>query len=407
MRFICRHLLFCTLFKKQVVLSTAQKKRLSHYMKRKIALLLFAICASAGISVAQHKAEERIRQLMQETPVMGLSVAVVKNGKLIYTHAFGLKNEARQEPLTATDVFRIASISKSFSATAVMQLVEKGKLKLDDDVSQLIGFKVRHPQFPETVITLKMLLSHTSGLNDSQGYFTLDVIHPDKNPDWAKCYNKYEPGKGYQYCNLNFNMAGAIIEKYSGERFDHYIQRHILRPLKLYGGYNVNDLDSRRFATLYEYDSSGFNPAPAAYAPRKAEIANYTMGYSAPIFSPTGGMKISAPDLARYMIMHMNFGKANGKRIIKKQNSVLMQTPVLEKNRYGLALLRTDKLIPGVEMVGHTGSAYGLYSAMFFEPQKKFGIVVITNGCHPRYADGYNTVIQKTVNILYEEMISQ
>ena len=78
--------------------------------------------------------------------------------------------------------FRIASISKSFSATSIMQLVEAKKLSLDDDVSKLVGFKVRNPRFPKTVITLRMILSHRSSINDSQGYFTLDAINPAKNP---------------------------------------------------------------------------------------------------------------------------------------------------------------------------------------------------------------------------------
>ena len=374
-------------------------------MKLKILLLIFACYSAVLNGNAQDAAGDQIRLLMQEKPVMGLSVAVVKKGKLVYTAAFGLKNAATREPLQTSDIFRIASISKSFSATSVMQLVEKGILKLDDDVSRLVGFKVRNPRFPETVITLKMLLSHTSSLNDSQGYFTLDAIHPDKNPAWAKCYNNYEPGKGYRYCNLNFNMIGAIIEKYSGERFDRYVKRHILDPLDLYGGYNVNELDSSRFVTIYEYDSTGFVPSPAAYAPRKEEIAAYEPGYSTPVFSPTGGMKISAPDLARYMIMHMNQGKANGKRIIKKKSAALMQTPISAPEQYGLALLHTNRLIEGEELTGHTGSAYGLSSAMFFEPKKKFGIVVITNGCHPRYTAGFNEIIQKTVNILYQEIV--
>ena len=82
-----------------------------------------------------------------------------------------------------------------------------------------------------------------------------------------------------------------------------------------------------------------------------------------------------------------------------------MQTPLTEKESYGLALLKTQKLIYGKTMTGHTGSAYGLFSAMFFNPKEKFGIVVITNGCNPGYTDGYNTVIRKTVNCLYEDLI--
>lgn len=377
-------------------------------MRQKLSLLIVPVFFSVLLFAQPEKAEQEIKLLMQQTPVMGLSVAVVKNNKLIYTNAFGLKDAENNIALKTTDIFRIASISKSFSATSVMQLVEKKKLNLGDDVSNLIGFKVRNPKFPERVITLKMLLSHTSSLNDSEGYFSLDAINPAKNSNWQNCYNNYEPGKDYQYCNLNFNMAGAIIEKISGERFDKYVPNHILNPLKLYGGYNVNELDQNRFAKLYEYntDSAKFIYSPAAYAPRKEEIVNYVLGYTTPVFSPTGGMKISAPDLAKYMMMHMNYGKAKrSKRIISKNSSQLMQTPVSDKENYGLALWRTNKLIEGETMTGHTGSAYGLYSAMFFEPDKKFGIVVISNGCHPQYEDGNNAVIKKTVNILYDAFV--
>ncbi len=146
-------------------------------MKRTILLLFALLFASASLFAQPEKAAQAIRQLMQEKPVMGLSVAVVKNNKIVYTHAFGLKDAENNIALKTDDMFRIASISKSFSATSIMQLVEKKKLKLDDDVSNLIGFKVRNPDFPGTVITLKMLLSHTSGLNDSEGYFSLDAIN--------------------------------------------------------------------------------------------------------------------------------------------------------------------------------------------------------------------------------------
>ena len=82
-----------------------------------------------------------------------------------------------------------------------------------------------------------------------------------------------------------------------------------------------------------------------------------------------------------------------------------MQTPLSDEEGYGLAIMTTDKLIPGKTMKGHTGSAYGLYSAMFFHPKEKFGIVVISNGCDPAYTDGFNTVIRETVNVLYKRLV--
>ena len=365
-------------------------------------LLLSFYCAAQA-----DQAEAGIKAIMEQSKVMGLSVAVVKNNKVIYTHSFGYKNFETKEALTDDCLFRIASISKSFSATSIMQLIEQKKLSLSTDLSDLVGFKIRNPKYPETVITLEMALSHLSSINDSQGYFTLDAINPVKNPNWASCYNAYEPGTQYQYCNLNFNMVGTIIEKIAGERFDQYVKHHVLDPLGLYGGYCVDSLDKSRFASIYEYnkDSAKFIASPMAYAPRSAEIGNYTMGYTTPIFSPTGGMKINATDLAKYMIMHSRQGKLNGVRIISKKSAKAMQTARSQEEGYGLAIMTTDKLIPGKTLKGHTGSAYGLYSAMFFQPKEKFGIVVISNGCDPNYTNGFNSVIRNTVNCLYSAFL--
>jgi CubicO group peptidase (beta-lactamase class C family) len=369
-------------------------------------------CSSILVTVLQinaqdDKAAAEIQQLMQTTPVVGLSVAVVKNNKIIYNHSFGYKDIEQKLPLENTNIFRIASISKSFTTCAIMQLVAKKQINLDQDVSSLIGFKVRNPKFPNTVITLKMLLSHRSSINDSEGYFSLDSIDPSKNQNWEKCYNAYEPNKGYMYCNLNYNLAGSILEKITGVRFDKYIQQQILDPLGLYGGYNVNLLDSNLFAKIYEFkkDSAKFIHSPSAYAPRTEELNNYILGRSTPIFSPTGGMKISAHDLAEYMIMHSQFGKHKGKRIIPKKLAKQMQEVLSEEELYGMAIETSNKLIEGKSMIGHTGSAYGLYSLMFFEPKKQFGFVLITNGVDPKYQNGFNAFLHKSVNILYKAFI--
>jgi CubicO group peptidase (beta-lactamase class C family) len=375
-------------------------------MKSTLCLFFGLLFTTAFSLKAQDATTQRLSQLMQDYPVMGLSVAVVKEGKVVHTQALGWKEEGK-ELLETRDLFRIASISKSFTATALLQLVEKKVLSLDDDVSDLIGFRIRNPKFPDTVITLRMLLSHTSSINDQQGYFTLDAIHPEKNATWQGAYNAYAPGKGYEYCNLNFNLAGAILEKYSGVRFDAYIQENILQPLGLYGGYDVDQLDKSRLTTLYAYqrDSAKFATSPAAYVSKSEELKTYVPGYSTPIFSPTGGMKISAPDLAKYLLLHMNYGKVGTTRIISTANAKAMQTPLSTDENYGLALWKTDMLLPGVELVGHTGSAYGLYSALFFNPEEKYGFVVISNGCDPTEEEGYIRVIRRAIQILHEEWI--
>ena len=229
---------------------------------------VFLIITHPSIAQAE-KAEAAIQAFMQTTPVVGLSVAVVKNNKIIYNHSFGYKDLDQRLPLQNDNIFRIASISKSFTSTAIMQLVAKKQISLDQDVSELVGFKIRNPKFPNTIITLKMLLSHRSSINDSEGYFSLDAIDPAKNPNWEKSYNAYEPDKGYMYCNLNYNLAGSILEKLTGVRFDKYIQQQILDPLGLYGGYNVNALDSNLIAKIYEFnkETQGFTLSPNAFYP--------------------------------------------------------------------------------------------------------------------------------------------
>ena len=372
-------------------------------------LIMVLVTMSASSQVLQ--AESEIMGIMKELTAAGMSVAVVKNNEIIYTHSFGVSDLETQKPLTDNNIFRIASISKSFSATSIMQLIEAKKCSLDDDFSRLVGFTVRNPNFPNVIITLRMVMSHTSSINDSEGYFTLDTINPDKNPNFAKCYNNYSPGAGYEYCNLNYNMVGAVIERLSGERFDQYVKHHILDPLGLYGGYCVDSLDHSRFAKLYEYDSVSKQLvyAPLAYNPRSAEVKNYVLGYSTPVFSPTGGMKISATDLARYMMMHMNDGKLNGVRIISKKSSRIMQTKVSDgEGGYGLALRHSHDLIERKDLVGHTGSSYGLTSGMFFERKEKFGIVVICNGSNQAYypgSDDINMLNRKTINVLYKYFI--
>src|SRR5690606_28403830 len=155
----------------------------------------------------------------------------------------------------------------------------------------------------------------------------------------------------------------------------------------------------------YDRDTPKINASPSAYAPRAEEIANYTMGYSAPIFSPTGGVKISAPDLAKYMTMHIHFGTFYRTHNISAQSAKTMQTPVAIEDAYGLALLQSDDLIDGVTLTGHTGSAYGLYSAMFFNTEEKYGFVVITNGINIPPTDDVNSFQKAIISSLYRNLI--
>ena len=372
--------------------------------------LVLALLLS-GCESAEKEFEKDMQAFLDEIQAVGVSCVVVKDNQVVYHHNFGVKNLETREPVDDATLWRIASISKSFTATSLLQQVEQGRISLTDDVSDLLGFPVRNPAFPDTPITLEMLLSHTSSINDSQGYWTtIDIINPACNPDYARCYNDYAPGSGgYEYCNLNLNLAGTILERVSGERFDQYVVAHVLEPLGIYGGYCVDQLDNTLFAHLYEWDEEKGeyeDTSDEAYAPRREKIAAYVMGHDALIFSPTGGMKISALGLARYMTMHMNYGTTpDGVRIISEESARNMQVPRSEPEHYGLNLWLADDYVPGVTLVGHTGGAYGLRSAMFFHPEEKYGFVVICNGHHA--PEGVPNVLYGSIERMYRHFIAK
>ena len=381
----------------------------------------FSTVSLAQVPVGDYSGgiDKNIEKIMKDLDAIGLGVAVVANGKIIYKNSWGYKNLETKTPLAEDDIFRIASISKSFTATSIMQLAERGLIDLDADVSDLVGFKVRNPKWPDVKITPAMLLSHTSSLSDRQGYFKMDVLDPSKNPNWEKAYYDFRPGTKYVYCNLNYNTLGTILERVSRIRFDQYVVSNVLKPLGLgYAGYWVESLDQSKFVTLYEKDKNGnWEAQPEAYAPRTKEIANYQFGYSAPIFSPTGGMKINPVGLAKVMMMHMGLGTSpEGVKIMSSESALLMQSRFTETGDeegykdgypvyYGFALWNNKDLIPGKTMVGHTGGAYGVLTLMTWNKERTFGIVLMTNGCKEVRENGFQAIFNRTANCLYQNLI--
>ena len=367
---------------------------------RKLFIFAVALAAMFACTSKQDQFNEEVKAIMERNNNVGLALVAVNNGQVVLNETYGYKNLDTKEPIAKDDIFRIASISKSFCATAVMQLVEQGKLDLQQDVSELVGFQVRNPKFPEKVITVEMLLSHTSSMSDANGYFSFDSLS-------EKSWNNYEPGSKYQYCNLGYNTLGAIIEKVSGERFDEYVYNHVLAPLGVYANHNVHSLDSTRFVGIYTLDkSTGEYTASVAYPSIEDGLANYKEVYSAPIFSPTGGLKISAKDLARVMMMHMNGGTLDGVKIISSESSALMQSEITTTNyegeRYGMALLRTNDMVEGQRLIGHDGLALGAHTAMFWHPEKKFGMVIMTNGCNSVTDKVFPNIVRETAACLFK-----
>lgn len=373
----------------------------------------------------EEEIQNQLLQYMEECHTVGMSVILVKGDKIVYQNALGYQDLDTKEPLEINDIFRIASISKSFSAASILQLQEAGKINLDDDVNKYLPFSLRNPRFPDIPITVKQLLSHNSSMRDFAGaswYRDDRFVNPAKTSQdtIAKMFFEYAPGWGFKYCNRALNLMGMVIESASGERFDNYVRQHILLPMGIEAaGFNLDSLDKTRFVKLYKYNKkSGELEKGAGYVPtNEKKIANgtYKPVIDGCYWSPTGGMKISAPDLAKWMMTLRDNGIApNGTRILTEESALKMKSPVTPPDAakkwqyYCLNLFWQPNMIEGRTLIGHTGSAQGLKSCMFFDKDSDWGVVCICsseNGETGINAEGKDTGVVKvyyeTVNYLF------
>lgn len=361
-------------------------------------------------SLTEKNIDSDLQTVMKSYDAIGISVVVVKDNQICYKNTIGYNPDyndtTRRVLISDNAVYWWASVSKTFISTAVMQLVERKKVSLNDDVNKYLDFNVRNPRFPLTPITIQMLLCHRSSLNDNKYSWGFDMLMPDKNKDWKNNYNQYEPGKGYDYCNLNYNLLAAIIEKATNTRFDDYIGKNITEPLSIYGSFNKLRLDSSLFVKTYSYNQE--KKIYEKYHFRRhydsESLGEYVLGNSTPTFSPAGGMRTTVEGLARWMMVHMNYGTYKNRQILSKESELLMWEPKGPESRYGFAFSHYDKVVKGENFVGMTGGSCGIHSAMFFNPEKKFGFVVICNGCTSKSANGAE-MNYKIVRVLYKHLI--
>ncbi len=363
---------------------------------------------------------DSIRTYMEECRTMGLATALFTDNDILYMNAFGWRDKKGGDNLEVTDIFKIASMSKSFSAVSILQLVDEGKLSLEDDVSDLMGFPVRHPKWPDIPITLRMLLSHTSSMKDGNGnsrYWSPDWVNPAVMPVDSMlrhAFYDYAPGQGYNYCNRGFNMLGNIIERASGERFDDYVRHHVLDPVGVgVAGYNVDSLDADRLVTMYGYRKSDDkllrNNAYVRKNEKKLEEGIYVIGEDGWGWSPTGGMKIILPDLVKWLkCLRDSCITASGVRLISPESYRKLRTPVTPADPGTLYCLGTrteTRLIAGKTLYGHTGSLHGYKGCMFVHPEEGWGFICL---CSSTKLDKINEVYQiyyKVANLLYEQYI--
>jgi CubicO group peptidase (beta-lactamase class C family) len=331
----------------------------------------------------------------------------------------GIADPADGRPITIDDPVRVASISKLLVALAVMRLVEAGRIDLNADVSDALGWRLRHPQHPDVPITLRLLLSHRSGLTDGVDYVVplgkslRNVVLDSKAWD-----PEHAPGQAFRYANVGFPVIASVLERRTGERFDRLMRRTVLEPLRLDACYNWSGCSTEAFrravvltlpdGTVLRDDLRGAAPpCPVAVVEGgSCDLDRYVLGENGAIFSPQGGLRISARDLTVIGRLLLDRGRHAGKRFLRPASIDAILTPVWTYNgangdtsggfycRYGLASqsLPTpltgcdDALFGGRAMVGHAGDAYGVRSGLWIDRRRGNGIAyfAVGNGPDPK-----------------------
>ena len=367
--------------------------------------------------------------------VPGLGVIIFKEGAEIYSKFLGRRTIGKNsKPVTRDTRFRAASVSKMFTVFTILQLVEQGKINLDADASEYLNFTLRNPNFPHKKITVRMLASHLSTLRDGKIYssppnFSLEEFFKidGKFYEGGAHFGKEE--NFFTYSNLNYGILGTIIENVTGTRFDIYQKKNILAQLDTRADYvpaNLGRAEFEMLGTIYQKknpagvwnehgewygtadDFKGIQPPKDTISIQNPYAENFQpvynlkdcrAGFNATIFSPQGGLRISFKEMTHALEILLNEGKFQGAQILSQKSIAEMLTPhwIFNGNNgntyggailnYGLGIYRIDGKSTArvcknfeVDLIGHTGAAFGLLSGIFFVPQTKTGFIYMLNG---------------------------
>jgi CubicO group peptidase (beta-lactamase class C family) len=341
----------------------------------------------------------------------------------------GLADRRQGRSLTIDDPARVASVSKLAVALGVMRLVEEGRLDLDRDVSGWLGWRLRNPAFPDRPITLRQLLSHRSSLRDGIDYaIPLGTRIEDALADPGAFDAEHPSGTYFRYSNLNFPVIATVMERATGERFDRLMARLVFEPLELDACFNwttCSDTAVGRAVVLYDLDGmvlrdhlAGQRPDCPVLAPVgiACDLGQYAPGTNGALFSPQGGLRISARGLVEIAQVLLNYGQYRGRTFLSPMSIMTILASEWQFDgangdteggfycAYGLATqtlpnptpgCRDDLLGNGRRMSGHAGDAYGVRSGLWIDRERGTGIAYIATGNGedpPRGRSAYRTI---------------
>lgn len=339
----------------------------------------------------------------------GIVIGVIQNDKLIYTKAFGQKDVANKLPVTKDTLFRIGSVTKTFTGMALILLRDKGLLKFDDAVEEYIPSlsKLKYPYENSPKITLEHLLTHTSGLirhpqpNDQS---IEGLINELINPTLTKSTfikSSWYPGYKYQYSNIGIALLGEVVKKVSGISIETFIKQEILKPLGMNNTFwHESEVPSSTRSYGYKKDEANWT-----------KLQDWDLkGYSA-----AGSMYSNISDMAKWVSLQFKTSP-NYLPIISNPFSINeMSTPqrIFNNNdkKFGVALTwHTNETERGKYHVSHNGRTYGYRSSVVFDKEKNIGVIVMVNHSSADIASfsyGLLSKLQDTVNQEYSKKFTE
>ncbi len=333
------------------------------------ALFLFNSCTEKE-SATTAEIDGYVEKIMQKIDIPGMAIAVVQDGAVIYSKAFGVRNIAAQTELAEDHIFHMASVSKPFVATAIMQLVERGKMKLDDPVTTYLPyFQLADDRYQQ--ITIRQMLNHTSGMPDVRDY---EWDKPQQDEGAAERYVRSlttenmiaAPGETWRYSNMAFDALGDVIAKVSGMSFEEYVKTNILLPL---------GMKQSSFLQPDIAPSLRTTPHVWQFKPIVSQVYPYNRRHA-----PSSTLNANVTEMTRWMLANLNHGELDGKRILKADSYDILWQPsaqVNEELNVGLSwFLGSYK---GNKIVFHSGGDTGYRSQLVLLPEKNIGVVLACN----------------------------
>jgi len=325
---------------------------------------------------------------LQSRDMAGAVVAVVKDGQVLLAKGYGYADFAAKKRVVADQtLFRPGSISKVFTATAVMQLVEQGKLDLDRDVNDYLDFAI--PKTFAEPITLRRLLTHTAGFEEAlKNLFVPSAKKVRSLRDYligAMPQQIFRPGTVPSYSNYGLALAGYIVERSSGEPFEKYIAAHILAPVRMEHSTFAQPLPPSLEATM----SQGYLAATQG-------AKNFEFVQAA----PAGALSTTGVDMTRFMLAFLADGTLDGATILKPETVRTMEAHQFELHPAlrALGFILMEYSSTGQRIVGHAGDTIYFHSDMIMMPEARVGLFISYNSAGSRFGGGRGEVIRAFLN---------